>query len=100
MFAKHDFKPAWVTGPRGERSTVATLPASSIDRWTARRKAEVVAAIDGGLLSVAEACEKYELTLEELTCWQRAIERSGLLGLRITRVQHYRDKYARLAPPI
>ena len=30
-----------------------------------RRKAEVVAAVSGGLLSVDEACERYSLTLEE-----------------------------------
>ncbi|EHJ59190.1 hypothetical protein NSU_3851 [Novosphingobium pentaromativorans US6-1] len=60
-----------------------------------RRKAEVVAAVNGGLLSATEACERYGLTLEELASWQRAIEREGMPGLRATRVQHYRQIHER-----
>ena len=26
--------------------------------------------------------------------WQRAVDRSGMQGLRVTRIQHYRDQYA------
>jgi hypothetical protein len=31
--------------------------------------------------------------MEELTSWQRAVERSGMPGLRVTRLQQYRDFY-------
>jgi len=62
-----------------------------------RRKAEVVAAVDGGLLTIAEACNRYGLTLEELASWQRAVEREGMAGLRATRVQHYRHLHERQA---
>jgi len=56
-----------------------------------RRKAEVVAAVRGGLLSLEEACKKYSLSVEEFLSWQRAIDKDGLLGLRVTRVQDYRE---------
>jgi hypothetical protein len=88
-------RPVHVVGPLGEALTLDTLPPPSTRRWVVRRKAEVVAAISGGLLTMQEACERYSLTLEELGSWQRAIERSGLPGLRVTRLQSYRELYER-----
>ena len=55
-----------------------------------RRKATVVAAVRGGLLSLEEACERYTLSVEEFMSWQAAIEKHGLAGLRTTKVQKYR----------
>jgi Protein of unknown function (DUF1153) len=55
-----------------------------------RRKAEVVAAVRGGLLSIDEACSRYSLTIEEFLAWQDSIDRHGLAGLRTTRIQLYR----------
>ena len=95
MLAKHDFRPASVIGPLGEPLTIDALPSVGA-RWTIRRKAEVVAAVDGGLLTMAEACDRYNLSLEEFTSRQRAVERSGMLGLRVTRTKHYRDLYERM----
>ena len=88
-------RPKAVTGPLGERMTRTDLPPRNTMRWIARRKAEVVAAVNGGLLSIPEACERYDLTLEEFASWQRAVDRSGMQGLRVTRIQHYRDLYER-----
>ena len=65
------------------------------DGWVVRRKAEVVAAVNGGLLTIDEVLERYSLTLEEFASWQRAVDRSGMQGLRVTRIQHYRDLYER-----
>lgn len=84
-----------VIGPLGELLTLESLPAADTHRWTARRKAEVVAAVEGGLLTIHEACARYSLSIEELTSWQRAVHRSGMPGLRITRIQHYREFYER-----
>ena len=84
-----------VIGPLGEPLTLEDLPAPGTARWVARRKAEVVSAVAGGLLSMDEACERYDLTLEELVSWQRVYERSGMPGLRSTRLQNYRDEYER-----
>jgi hypothetical protein len=84
-----------VTGPLGEPLSVDTLPPPSTKRWVVRRKAEVVAAVNGGLLTIDEVCARYSLTLEEFASWQRAVDRSGMQGLRVTRLQHYRGLYER-----
>ena len=71
----------YVIGPDGSPLTVADLPPKDTKRWVIRRKAEVVAAVRGGLLSFEEACERYKLTVDEFLSWQRSIERHGLPGL-------------------
>ena len=55
-----------------------------------RRKAEVVAAVRGGLRSLEDACDRYRLTSEEFLAWQKSIDQHGLAGLRTTRIQQYR----------
>ncbi len=70
--------------------TIADLPPANTRRWVIRRKAEVVAAVRGGLLSLEEACERYTLTVEEFLSWQSSINDHGLAGLRTTRIQQYR----------
>ena len=80
----------FVIGPTGAPLTLADLPPAETDRWVIRRKAEVVAAVRGGLLTLDEACERYRLTNEEFLGGQKAIERHGMPGLRTTRIQHYR----------
>jgi hypothetical protein len=81
---------SYVIGPDGSPLTVADLPPPSTRRWVIRRKAEVVAAVRGGLLTIEDACNRYRLTVEEFLSWQRSIDRHGLPGLRATRVQQYR----------
>ena len=88
-------RPAQVIGPLGEPLTLDSLPPPSTTRWVVRRKAEVVSAVNGGLLSVDEACARYGLSLEEFASWQRAVDRSGMPGLRVTRIQHYKSLYER-----
>lgn len=80
----------YVIGPDGTALTIADLPPASTKRWVIRRKAEVVAAVRGGLLSLESACERYDLTAEEFASWERAIDRHGMQGLRATKVQQYR----------
>jgi hypothetical protein len=80
----------YVMGPDGSPLTIADLPPVSTKRWVIRRKAEVVAAVRGGLLSLSEACNRYRLTVDEFLSWQRSIDRHGLPGLRATRLQQYR----------
>lgn len=79
-----------VIGPTGEPLTIDDLPPPDTKRWVIRRKAEVVAAVRGGLISLEDACNRYTLSVEEFLSWQRAMERNGLPGLRVTRVQQYR----------
>jgi hypothetical protein len=70
--------------------TINDLPPPNTQRWVIRRKAEVVAAVRGGLLSLDDACERYGLTNEEFLAWQQSIDRYGMPGLRTTRIQQYR----------
>ncbi len=95
MIENQLIRPAQVIGPLGEPLTLDSLPPRSTTRWVVRRKAEVVAAVSGGLLSVDEACDRYGLTVEEFAGWQRAIDRVGMPGLRVTRIQHYKTLYER-----
>ncbi|MBP0615149.1 DUF1153 domain-containing protein [Jiella mangrovi] len=82
----------YVIGPDGSPLTLADLPPTNTRRWVIRRKAEVVAAVRGGLLSLDEACSRYTLTVEEFVSWQMSIDQHGLAGLRTTQLQEYRRK--------
>jgi hypothetical protein len=91
MTEPHRPRVKYVIGPDGSPLTIADLPPPSTKRWVIRRKAEVVAAVRGGLLSLEEACQRYTLTTEEFLSWQFSIEQHGLAGLRTTRIQQYRQ---------
>jgi hypothetical protein len=83
----------YVIGPDGSPLTIADLPPQNTKRWVTRRKAEVVAAVQGGLLSLDDACTRYRLTIDEFLNWYRLINRHGLQGLRATKVQRYRQPH-------
>jgi hypothetical protein len=87
------FRPAvsYVIGPDGEPLTLESLPPSATRRWVARHKAQVVAAVNGGLLSLDEAYARYALSAEEFLSWQHALMKFGLAGLQATRMQNYRQ---------
>jgi hypothetical protein len=70
--------------------TLSDLPPPNTKRWVIRRKAEVVAGVRHGLISLEEACRRYKLSIEEFLSWQRLIESHGMAGLRATRLQDYR----------
>lgn len=91
MTERHSDKPTRVIGPYGEPITFDDLPPPDTKRWVIRRKAIVVAAVRGGLVTLDEACRRYALSVEEFLSWQRAIDKHGLPGLRTTRIQLYRD---------
>jgi hypothetical protein len=78
--------------------SVADLPSPDTRRWVIARKAAVVAAVQYGVLSIEEACDRYSLSIEEYLCWQRLIERHGVAGLRVTRLREYRIPAQRDAP--
>lgn len=84
-----------VAFPKNEKNQLRIdLPSPTTKRWVARRKAQVVLAVQAGAISLTEACERYSLSVEEFLCWQRAIENNGVKGLRATRLQQYRTSAA------
>ncbi len=80
-----------VIGPDGSALTVRDLPEANPGRWVVRKKAVVVSAVRGGLISIEDACARYSLTVEEYLSWQSAVDRHGLAGLRTTKLQTYRS---------
>jgi hypothetical protein len=85
-----------VVGPLGEPLTLDTLPpANRPIYWVSRRKAQVVAAVKGGLLTIEEACDRYSISLEEYAGWAHADARSGVKGLRMTHRKDYQKLWTR-----
>ena len=76
----------FVVGPDGERMTRADLPSPNTRRWVPRRKARIVAAVEGGLISREWALERYRLTAEEFDSWKAAMSRFGMRGLCVTKL--------------
>ncbi len=64
------------------QSAALSLPPNRM-RWVPHRKAEVVEAVRGGLLSLDEARERYALSIEEFLAWQHKATLFGLAGLRV-----------------
>jgi Protein of unknown function (DUF1153) len=92
MSAQDQPPSAWVPrGPKGEVLTQENLPAPRQRRWVVRRKAEIVIAVDCGLLSVEDACSRYGLTLDEFLSWKRDLP-NGLGGLHRARIQDHRPR--------
>ncbi len=80
----------YVLGPDGSPLTLADLPSPKTKRWVVRRKAEVIHAVRGGLLSEADALKTYSLTKDEFDEWQSDYDAHGVAGLRVTHIQDYR----------
>lgn len=74
-----------ITSPDGIEITLADLPARDTKRWVSSRKALVVIAVTGGLISLDDACARYSLSVEEFLGWERAVQRHGVPGLRVTK---------------
>jgi hypothetical protein len=85
----------WTLGPMGERLTLDKLPSPRTRRWVIRRKAEVVCAVKGNLLTREEAIQRYNISVDEYEAWRHAVERHGMRGLRLTRLQQYRERERR-----
>ncbi len=70
---------------------IPDLPSPDTKRWVVRQKAAVVQAVRMGSISLQDACRRYNLSVEEFLAWQRSLDRYGIPGLRVTRLQIYRD---------
>lgn len=81
--------------PVDELLALIGLPPSDTVRWTARRKADIVAAVERQQVTAEDACAWYGLSAEELDEWRRATERDGVAGLRVTCSQQARRMASR-----
>ncbi|WP_438956871.1 DUF1153 domain-containing protein [Cognatiyoonia sp.] len=70
--------------------TRADLQPFETSRWVASRKAAIMMAVTSGLIKRDEALERYELTVEEYTEWERAIAKHGVRALKTTALQRHR----------
>lgn len=95
MSQPRDTMPNRTGSPHGTPMSVNDLPPPDTKRWVIRRKAEVVAGVRAGLITIEEACERYTLSIEEFLSWQRLIDRHGVRGLRATKIQDYRPSSTR-----
>ncbi|MCP5088477.1 MAG: DUF1153 domain-containing protein [Rhodobacteraceae bacterium] len=91
MFIRKEQGPVFITLPNGSKLSRSDLPAKTTSRWVARRKARVVMAVVGGLLTSKEACDMYDLSEEELGSWCQAVKTHGTAALRVTALQKYRQ---------
>lgn len=76
----------------GECLTLEKLPPPNTHRWVCSRKATVVNAVKYGIISREEVLERYSLSEEEFSAWERDADKYGIPGLRTTRLQHYHPK--------
>ncbi len=67
--------------------TIDTLPSPDTKRWVPSRKAIVVNAVLGGLISLEAVLDRYRMTEREFRIWEHGLEDAGTQGLRITKYQ-------------
>ena len=89
MYLKKVDGPRAVTLPDGTVLSRADLPSPTTRRWVASRKAAVVRGVVYGLLTQADAIERYSLSEEEFLTWVRAVSDYGEEALKATAVQRY-----------
>jgi hypothetical protein len=89
-------EPKTVIGPLGNVLTWTDLPSPDTLRWSRRRKGEILAAVEGGLLTPEKACSIYNLSMDELLAWRDAVAQCGLAGLRARRPRDLKREDAAL----
>lgn len=70
-----------------EHHTAQVENAKATGRWTPSRKASLLALIRSRALTVAQACERFGFSPEEIAEWSARQERFGHGGLKIGQLQ-------------
>jgi hypothetical protein len=65
----------------GQRLDNLDLPPAGVRHWTGQRKAAVLLAIRHKVISIWDACERYDLSAEELAEWERYLAPDTQPGL-------------------
>ena len=85
-------KMPYIVDIRGAVVTRADFPPPNFNRWIPSRKATLVMAVRGGVISLDEACSRYRLTREEFAGWERALVTGGIKALRANELQLKRSR--------
>lgn len=80
--------PSWRGGGGQSPAGGVNLPPVE-GRMTPGRKAQIIDAIKAGVITMAEAQARYNLSAEEIATWATRLENHGVAGLRVTRTQRY-----------
>ncbi len=91
MYLKKIDGPRSATLADGTIITRADLPPGDTCRWVASRKAAVVNGITAGLITQTDALSMWGLSKEELQEWLSAVQTHGVVALKTTMVQKYRQ---------
>ncbi|SHJ25798.1 Protein of unknown function [Shimia gijangensis] len=91
MYLKKVEGPRTVTTASGHVMSLADLPPVNTRRWVASRKAAVVRGVLYGLITQAEALDRYGLSDDEFREWLQAVSQHGTDALKATNVQKYRQ---------
>jgi len=76
---------------KSQHQAAPRLTHAIFGRWTPRAvidqpiscapQSRVVGAVSSGMITVEEACCRYQMSEEEFLAWQRAFENGGIAGL-------------------
>ncbi len=91
MYLKKVEGPRSVTLADGSVMSRSDLPSEDTRRWVASRKAAVVRGVVYGLMTQAEALQRYQISEEEFMEWVRAVSEHGEAALKATALQKYRQ---------
>ncbi|NUH64103.1 DUF1153 domain-containing protein [Sulfitobacter sp. S0837] len=91
MYLKKVDGPRSVTLADGSVMSRADLPDPDTRRWVASRKAAVVRGVVYGLITQAEALERYGISEDEFLEWLQAVTEHGEAALKATALQKYRQ---------
>ncbi len=84
-------RPSYIISPDGHCLTEDELPPAGSKHWNGYQKAQVVAAVEGGLISQYEARCRYALSMEEYLTWKVILQQFGIDGLQASRAQAVRN---------
>ena len=83
------------------------LPPSYRVHWSAKRKAQVVDAIEGGLIRLEDALDRYRMSMEEYHSWRQDLRRrqaqrvGNVLAFGRRRIERHKTKReADARPPV
>ncbi|MFK7744001.1 MAG: DUF1153 domain-containing protein [Roseobacter sp.] len=91
MYLKKVDGPRSVTLADGSVMTQADLPPETTRRWVASRKASVVRGVAYGLITQADALNRYQISEDEFHEWVKAVSEHGEAALKATTLQKYRQ---------